>query len=389
MSDRQAAVRRAALGGALVATLASDSVAQATTDRSPLHRAKASLDASLRVVDDSLAQLNARLGEFEAATRSIVSDTVRAGPYVMVTSPALTAVVRSTLPGAAQEAQRRWGADYLAKRFANRSLRLRALGTPATPESFAIAELLIDGRPGFERRLNTEADSLAGELRAYLAWATADIDQSSGRRDLYTWLGGQSLSDPVADYRAGLVDVATAPALVARQCAAGDLARCVAALALGDTTRAKDEWYTDEDRRIVGRAWFTSYHRGTPEVAPPPNPCAAPPLSLRCRAWSDSLLPESWLQPVKTSTRMSFLMVAIELGGAEAWARLVDGRHHSMAQRLTAAAGRPLPDVAAVWRDRILAARPEPVRPRMSVLLVATLFGLASVGVAILRQERA
>ena len=197
------------------------------------------------------------------------------------------------------------------------------------------------------------------------------------------------MTDGADGFERAFVDMVTAPALIARQCAAGDDARCIEALQLmRPSGEPRTTWYSLDDQRVVARAWWAG-QRQPATAARAENPCASAPMTTACRAFADSSHFITWTNPLAGNARETLLAVAAELGGDAGWARLLEDPNLPLAKRIETAAARPLAQVVKVWRARVLVARPQPVRPRTSALASAMLLAVAIVVIVAARRERA
>jgi hypothetical protein len=390
----------------------------------PAAIARDALEQRLKATEDSIARLDARLAEFERAARAETRDTVRQGALVLATSPVLTAAARAALDATWPALRRQWGDGALLRAYAGAVVRVLAPPRPASrtlaggPAPLAAASSLDgatnqdmpprpilgagagDARPPLvslvrndrvehETRLEITPGDTAAALAGYLVATTAELVQERADKTFASWLLRGRLADAATNYQAAFVDLVTAPALVNRQCASGNAARCREALGLVIVSDPQATWYTEEDRRVIARAWWKARQHPTVNGEPPENPCSPTPITAACRTFIATLAPLVWTRPLGSDARMSLLKVATDLGGDGAFSRLVADTTLPMDARIAAAAAHPLDDVVLEWRTRVMGAHPEPVRPRLTLLLGSALLCLAALVLVAVRQERA
>lgn len=340
--------------------------------------------------DATIARIDVRLAAIEALARETARDTIRVAPVMVASAPAFGSAVRLALADVVPHLRTRWGAALVDATFAGVIARVvpvqeRSFGRTSTVLQ---ASLLRGGREERIVRLSLTAnDDTVGTIAKYLEITTAEIIGERAGAPLGAWLGRVRLSDPPDNGSRAFEDLVTAPALVARQCAAGNDERCLDALGLAPRADARTAWYTEEDRRVVARSWWRNYHRKqVSEDAE--NPCQAQPITPACGAWVDSLSPSVWTTPLGPDARRALVVTAVTLGGDGAWGRFVVDPVMATTERVASAARRPTLDVVRAWRARVLASRPEPVLPRGSVLLASTGVLLLALGIATRRQVR-
>ena len=412
------------LEAALLAAPRTTACAQAPAPAHPAAVARDALEQRIRANEDSAARLESRLAAFEQAARADTRDTVRSGALVVATSAELTTAARAAVGTTWPALRRQWGDGALARAYAGAVIRVLAPPRPvartlaerpspvaavpgleaATSRDIAMRPLLgvasgsaplplvaivRDGRIEHEVRLEIVQGDTAAALSGYLATVTAQLVQDRADATFTSWLLRGRLAEPAADYQAAFVDLVTAPALVNRQCAGGDTGRCRQALGLVTVSDPQAAWYTEEDRRVIARAWWKARQHPTVNGEPPENPCSPTPITTACRAFIATLAPLVWTRPLGSDARLTLLRVATDLGGDGAFSRLVADTTMPMEARIAATAARPLDDVMLEWRSRVMRAHPEPVRPRLTLLLSSALLCLAALLFVSVRQERA
>ena len=400
MSDARRRAWRAVAALALVlpcARLASAQVAVATRGapavaagiaQPSLESVRRDLANAIRAGDSSVRMLDARLMALDRAANRLASDTVRLGPAVVATTPDLMPMARAALATALPAARARWGDAALAGAFAGAVVRVMPVATSGLGgrRTALEADITIARRSVRHAKLGEFGDDSVAALARYLEHNASELIGERSASDLTLWMLGGRLSDPAVNFTEAFVDLFTAPALVARECAERDPARCRVALGLALVDDPPGTMYTEEDRRVVARAWWG---RRYATAEHPVNPCASAPMTAACRTFAQSLAPEAWTRPLGRSARMAVLAVATEMGGAGAWGRLVADSTVPLAARIELAAGRPIGDVVSAWRSRVLASRPEPVRPSLRQFAVLASLLVAGLSAALVTRGRA
>ena len=365
--------------------------AAAPEQRAGLALARASFERRRAALADTSARLEARLVVLEAEARIVARDTVRDGAFVLVTTPTYLPAARAALAVAAPAVRARWGEQTVARAFDATVVRIMTVPSSRLNRATSRTYATVLRRDLAERegRLEPVEGDTAAAIAKFLTEATGEVIQDHLDGRLSNWIGRARITDSASGFERAFVDMVTAPALVARQCATGDDARCIEALQLtppsGDP---RATWYSPDDQRVVARAWWAGRRRPT-SANRVENPCASAPMTADCRAFADSLSANTWTYPLAADARGTLLAVATELGGDAGWARLLEDPSSPLGQRIEAAAARPLAQVVRVWRERVLRARPDPVRPRTSALASAVLLALTIVVIVAVRRERA
>lgn len=199
-----------------------------------------------------------------------------------------------------------------------------------------------------------------------------------------TWLGGtvRPPTRAAQDRTDVYFDLVTAPSTPARACFLGALPACRIALGLQPGGDALDLWYPGaaERRALVTRAFADYFDHGA--TAPALQSCAAGGDSV-CDALLRRLPTGTLPGPLGAQARVTVVRVALEMGGRDAYRRLVADSDAPIADRIAGAAHASLDDVLIQWRREILAARPPSVAlPWWAVSLSlgwATLFGICAL----------
>lgn len=328
-------------------------------------------------------------------------DTVRVQALSAVVEPVLAPLAREAVGRAWPVLEAQWGRPVLERTWRDVTINLSVRRSQFLGARVANVVADVRSRVGSEQTANLSLgrDSVAS-LADWIERTTLQRIEERLDRGTKEWLGrGRALEprasagaldiDNAFDIARNLpyVDLATAPAHVVRDCMAGTLARCGDALGLTAEASPRSAWFDEEDQRLVARSWWRGW-KGRPRPEHAENPCVPRPMSAACRAFADSLPPRTWLRPLSDKTRASLVQAALGMGGTGAAGRLVADTAMSMAARLEAAAGRPLPELIAAWRAQSLATRPETVGASGPLVLVVLVTLAAGVGLAILVLTR-
>jgi hypothetical protein len=146
--------------------------------------------------------------------------------------------------------------------------------------------------------------------------------------------------------------MAALPALPSRACLGGDAGACGIALGLGLGADTIESWYAPA-------AWPGLAERIRLPLQGPDlrlrDRCADEQDMTACRA---VLTPPRIPAPVGAHGRSYLVQVALDLGGADAFARLTADPTAPMERRLAAAAETPLPRLLQQWSDSVVGAMP-------------------------------
>ncbi|HEV8410892.1 MAG TPA: hypothetical protein VGQ30_10305 [Gemmatimonadaceae bacterium] len=154
------------------------------------------------------------------------------------------------------------------------------------------------------------------------------------------------------------IDLATAPSAVTRDCYAGSVKRCESALGLSAVKDPVTEWYSAEDWRVaVDRAPIPPNE--APERRERRERCIAGKAPEICE---DFVREHPVARPLIIDSRRALIGLALELGGAKAYDRMMSA-HGTALEILAAASGHDADDLVGVWRQRVLAATPPRVAP--------------------------
>lgn len=225
--------------------------------------------------------------------------------------------------------------------------------------------------------------NLEVEALARLLLATAPTGQPDGR--LHDWLAGpvRPVQNPDRVRGAVYVALVTGRHAVSRHCLLGDIRACYHALALGDRSRALDDWYVDPSERhwLVTSMFAGFFDRGG--TAGAYQSCARGGDSS-CSALLRTLPLSAVPRPLGPEAQRSLVDLALRMGGRNSYHRLVSDSTASIAARLAAASGVPIDSLLSSWHAEILAARPLSVPLSAgavgATLLWVVIFGLCGLG---------
>lgn len=285
-----------------------------------------------------------------AVLEGVALDTIRDGALFVLVERGDREVVTVAAARAAAMLDRAYGSA--ASRLADEPMVIRRASARGVDGDTArlLAVSRWDGvlQP-FE---GEDATTVAGQLaRSGIGRMRALMD-----RELQLWIGtyGTSSGRP-SSLVAAFEELATSPSPLGRRCLIGDVAACRDALALREGDDALWRWYDAPYRRefVRGKRWTLRPAAPARYDACLKGDDAACDAVLRS---STRVAPEP---PVRTSARHSFVGVALELGGPDAFARLLDSRGRPLDERLSATAGVPIDSLAAVWQARVARAAPQ------------------------------
>lgn len=323
--------------------------------------------AAMKRHEDSLAAL------------ALPSDTVRAGPLVLLADTSLIGFARQVAGPAAAKLEQRFG--------------------PAAGVLRAHPFLLSAPDSGHSRGqpINLSEVDSAGQARYvqseppdlnFMVWAVthraATVIGATLGRDFGRWLGGEF---PVDSATAGMwtgvrIDLVTSSFAVARACYAGADSACALALGVSGTEDPVVRWFDAAERREqVQRNGYRL--RGDNGVLY--NACTAQHADTACTALLHLLPADAFDPPLSASARQSLLALALDLGGPDAVTRLRAAPDRREAQ-LAASAGIPTDSLIRMWRGHVLAARSS--NPSMSWgMALTSLLWVTACGALALRSS--
>ena len=144
-------------------------------------------------------------------------------------------------------------------------------------------------------------------------------------------------------------------------------------------------WYDAADRRMLVRTSnYSWWHRGAGLLY---QRCVGGGPDADCEAALRALPAIAITPPLTGTSRLHLLETALDAGGVGAYDRLLANPRSSMDTRLTAAAALPGDSLLALWRGRVLAARPTTVALQANAAWAAVLWSTL-LGVLALRSTR-
>ena len=219
--------------------------------------------------------------------------------------------------------------------------------------------------------------------RRFVAQGAQTIGQEVNDSSLVAWMGSYlTPSGPNSD-RSDLVylELVTASWSAARSCYLGDLAACRRALGVTGRDDPILNWYDAADRRMLVRAYETSWwHR---IAAVKYQRCIAGGTDADCEVALRALPSIAITPPLSGTARLHLVETALEVGGPGAYDRLLATAGRPMEARLAAAARLPGDSLFALWRGRVLTARPKTValqaKGAWAAVLWSTLLGFLAL----------
>src|SRR5574341_1731 len=146
----------------------------------------------------------------------------------------------------------------------------------------------------------------------------------------------------------------------AHGCYVGDLAACRAALGVAGREDPIVNWYDGVDRRLLAAGYRETpfWNRLRGDVL---GRCARGSTDEPCIAALRDIPRSSVPAPLSASASFSLLETVLDVGGRDAYGRLLSRPDRPLEGRLAAAAGLSSDSLFALWRHRVLAARPRTV----------------------------
>ncbi len=241
--------------------------------------------------------------------------------------------------------------------------------------------VLSPDRSGLVRASGTATPVLttgtAADVEQRLLWAASMAIAAQNDSALTTWLQGVLVPNrhPTQERRGVYIGLVTAPSPAGRRCYRGDLHACRSALGLVPAADALEDWYDPLRRRSLVRELETLDEvRADPRLF---SACVQDLSDVACVAVLRRVPPAAFPPPLPSAARYSVLRTAVELGGRQAYARLVAGAGETMEARLTSASGVSGDSLMRAWRAAVFDARPEPVTVEPRAGWVALAWGLA------------
>src|SRR5574341_154597 len=156
-----------------------------------------------------------------------------------------------------------------------------------------------------------------------------------GDAALRAWLGGRILhAVPVARQRSSVyVELVTTAADAAHRCFVGRAGGCRDALELSDDAEPWFHWYGPADRaRIIRESFAYYFGRGRTEAQF--TACTRRGDDAACIELFRAIPPSAMPRPLSVDARRTLLLFALELGGRDAFGRLMRATDRPMLERL-------------------------------------------------------
>ena len=313
----------------------------------------------LRYRADSLAAEWRRADVLAGVADSIERERATGGRDTIAVGALRIIANRSPLP-LREAAARAWVVvDSLygpaAQRLADRPYFILAVD----PDTSARRPVL---RVGFEVAWNLSVEDLTSLLLANIPLAPPD-------RELETWLGAplRPRLESTRDFATFYIRLVTAPSQAARLCFLGDIPSCRSVLDLDDSDSSYLQWYASpaERRAVLLRSFADYFNR--PATAASWRECTRG-NDTECVQLLRTLPRGSIPPPLGTDAHRLLAHVALQIGGRDAYERLLADSSVTLGERLAAAAGVRLDTLVLRWRADVLAARPAVVTlPRWGV----------------------
>jgi hypothetical protein len=336
--------------------------------------------AQERVVDSAQARVVRAQARVNALNDSIARtmqdfDSLTVGPLRLLVHPRFRVLVEAAARGAS--------AKLLAD-APTQARRLTAARLAVRPWSDTTDGVLVFlTRPGHSDRMEAYIDSDSATLAGhFIAISERFLARSLDAR-LRLWSAATLLPDSITDgawvgYR---LDLVSANGVVARNCFGGDMRACMVTLGLTPTTDPVLEWYDAADRRAIIKR----------EIQFRPHGYRV--QSEQCIAGDDAACTdvlrnytEFLRTPVLSEIRESLVSIALQLGGASAYDRLLVASG-TPTQQIEAAATVPIDSVVRAWQRRIRETR-LPSDSMNLQIAIGSLFWIGFCGALSLRSTR-
>ncbi len=341
--------------------------------------APAAAQAPARNDDASLAQIGARVLSADRAVdaardsvnrlieemrkSSIPRDSLHVGGITLRLtksdlSSSTLAVIERAMGLAWDDVQRGLG-DRAAVVAATQPVILRKFAVASRLE-LSVLSFELDGRPGAGNAVR--APLTIDAARTAISDEIGLIAAIGEPLQLDLFAGPWIPAAPVTpdEWSRAAIDLATETSAATRDCFAGSVKRCESALGLTEVNDPVTEWYSPSDWRI--------------KIDALPIPLAEEPgrrerreqcVSGRAPDICEAFMRERPVaRPLVTDTRRTVIGLALELGGAQAYSRMM-AAHGSSLEVLEAASGLHGDDLITAWRARVLAATPPRVAPQV------------------------
>ena len=276
-------------------------------------------------------------------------DTVRAGSLLVLVEPAHEALAREAADRAWDVLDARYGSAAARLRLEPLIVRIDSTSTHAG-DTTTMGIMLTAGQ-AVRRPVPLNSRRLTQHL-VHHATVTMRSEMDPALR---AWLGTYgALGFGELMFERAYEDLATSPSRVARGCLLGELADCREALAPGHQDDPASRWYDAPHRRTLATSRRWQLRASSPASY---DACLAGD-DAACDEVLRRLPPNEVPTPLSTLTRHSLVYLAVEVGGRDAFSRLLDHAGEPLDVRVSTAAGIPPDSLFGVWRSRILEAQP-------------------------------
>ena len=228
------------------------------------------------------------------------------------------------------------------------------------------------------------AENSATDIANRLVWEASQILSARLDRRLYIWMFSRIGRTYWKSPRSRPLPCRT-PSPAARRCYLGALDGCRDAFDLPPTAESFRRWYGPAERRLIVQEIIAGEDiQLVPELY---RDCVTRGDDSACvrllQRTAESAIPA----PLGRPMRIGLVQFALEVGGPGAFHRLTAAAGQPVDAQFAAAADMPLDSLLAVWRGRVLAARPEPVTLESKGAWVALSWGVI-FGLLALRSTR-
>lgn len=338
------------------------------------------------VIVDSLAAIasaaDARLAAHNdsAARRESRQDTIIAGPVLLLVSASLTQLVTAARDSAVAALRGPFGATLDQRPRDRYALFPQTFHASHADSARVVAFARVDesGHRSSPFNQPTTVRDVATGIRAVML---STLSSAAGPA-MRSWIG-QTLPIDTANQNwlaRQRLQLASAPARVARDCYDGDIAACRKAFGFTAVQDPLTELYDAPTRRLLVRERATRFSR---DARPQVDRCITGADTACLAVLRGSAAPGD---PLPHQLHTALMQIALEMGGPGAYARIVD-RGLDPAQGVAAVAGAPLDSVLATWHARVIEAR-APSSSLTGGMAAASLFWMAVCAGLALRSSR-
>jgi hypothetical protein len=199
-------------------------------------------------------------------------------------------------------------------------------------------------------------------------------------RNFRRWLNGPLPVDTAQrdDWVGVRIDLVTSQYQASGACYRGSIVACEKALGVVDEADPARSWFTDEERRDLVWHDGAALRRGQEAEY---TACVMNRAAAACDSLAEQIPIQGIQAPLGSAARLNLVRLAMEMGGADAYARMASVADTRETQ-LSAAAGVPIDSLVRAWRAHVVGAEVEqttmtPGLALMSLVWVATCGGLA------------